>query len=134
MTALPFLIDDSEFAKSNSKVTPYEILGDCQSLLEARGRLRDADNNILENSFAKAADLANALFYNKAQEIMPVDIIRIMIALKLARIGAANHNHQEDIDSMIDLINYLAFYVAEFKNAEYKICYDRQREISCDAS
>ena len=113
---IPFLIDDSEFEKANSKVTPYEVLGDCQSLLEARGRLRDKDNNILENSLSQAAKIANSVFYADKEKIDELVIIEMLIALKLARISAAIKNGRRDVDSVMYLINYCAFFAAELRN------------------
>lgn len=100
----------------NEQTTPASILEQCQQILKQRGELRDSDEQALENSFGLAAGLYNQIFAASEIEVSAKDIMEIMISLKLARFTKAYRNRKIDEDSILDLIVYLAFWLAEVKN------------------
>ena len=116
MTIFTECSDITEDSVQERKMNPYDVLNQCAQILQERGKQRDVNDNILESSFSAAADIYNRLFATPDSTITTHTVIEILIALKLARIAAARDNHQNDQDSIIDLINYLAFLYAENTN------------------
>lgn len=97
-------------------MTPYDVLDKCKAILQERGKQRDASGDILESSFKPAAEIYCKLFAAYDMGMTPRDIMEVMIALKLARISTENFSPVKDGDSVLDLINYLAFWYAECHN------------------
>ena len=116
MTIFTECSDTTEDSTQERKLTPYDVLERCKAILAERGQLRDKGDNILESSFAAAAEIYNRFFATPEDTITTHTVIEMLIALKLARIAAARDNGKEDQDGILDLINYLAFLYAENRN------------------
>ena len=116
MTIFTECSDITEDSIQERKMTPYDVLNQCNEILQERGKQRDANGNILESSFSAAANLYNQLFASPTSVITARDVIEILVSLKLARIQMSHCNLQKDTDSLLDLINYLSFLYAENHN------------------